>query len=349
MREPGVDSGRPVMFEQLEPRLLLDGNVQAWQANGDLNVRGDAADNDIEITPGPFPHWYVVDSPSGTTTINGAAGPAAIMDVTDDFNLNFTRGGDNDVVLDKDTSTYLHVHDRLTYRGGSGKDYVTLNGVLVAGRTKLLTRGGDDFVTGGNNSYFYGKVTVRSGAGVDNVGFGTVTTLHRGAYINTGSGADYVALGNPVFTLGKVKIRTGSGNDLVNVMKLAYIFRQLDIGTGFGDDTVNLSEDVYFGRKVIVNTGSGADTVDISDHALFDKRLVLKTGGGDDVVTVGIAADTGEFRDKVAINTGTGDDTLSVRGVEFQDLATANGGPGIDGYNDLGGITGTLTVNNFEV
>jgi len=336
------------MFEQLEPRVLLDGNVQVWEANGDLHVRGDAADNDIEITPGPFPDWYVVDSPSGTTTINGAAGPVSIDDVTDDVNLNFTQGGDNDVVLDKDTSMYLHVHDRLTYRGGSGEDYVTLTGVLVAGRTKLLTRGGDDFVTAGNNSYFYGKVTVRSGAGIDNVGFGTVTTLHRGAYIHTGSGADYVALGNPVFTLGKVKIRTGSGNDLVNVKQLAYIFRQLDIGTGFGDDTVNLSEDVFFGRKVTVNTGSGADTVDISDHALFDKRLVLKTGDGDDVLTVGIIADTGEFRDKVAINTGGGNDVLSVRDIEFQDVATADGGSGVDDYNDLGGITGTLNVTNFE-
>ena len=67
MGAPCVDSGPPVMFEQLEPRVLLDGNVQVWEANGDLHVRGDAADNDIEITPGPFPDWYVVDSPSGTT------------------------------------------------------------------------------------------------------------------------------------------------------------------------------------------------------------------------------------------------------------------------------------------
>ena len=45
MKAPYVDSGRPVMFEQLEPRLLLDGNVQVWEANGDLHVRGDAGNN----------------------------------------------------------------------------------------------------------------------------------------------------------------------------------------------------------------------------------------------------------------------------------------------------------------
>jgi len=337
------------MFEQLEPRLLLDGNVQVWEANGDLHVRGDAGNNWIEITPGPFPHHYEVSSLDGTTTINGAAGPATIVDVTDDFDLDFTRGGHNHVVLDKDASAYLQVHDRLTYRGGSGQDYVGLNGVLVAGRTKLLTGGWNDFVTVTGGSYFYGKVTVKSGAGSDNVSFGLVTTLHRGAYINTGSGADYVSFHSNLFTLGKVKVRTGSGDDFVNVGQLAYFFRELDIGTGLGDDGVDLWGNVVFGRKAAVNTGSGADTVNIFDNALFDKKLVLKTGGGDDVVTVGTAADTGEFRDKVAINTGGGDDTLNVRDVEFQDVATANGGPGTDDYNDLGGIIGTLNLTSFEV
>ena len=245
------------------------------------------------------------------------------MDVTDDVNLDFTRGGHNHVVLDKDTSAYLQVHDRLTYRGGSGQDYVGLNGVLVAGRTKLLTGGWDDFVTATGGSYFYGKVTVRSGAGIDNVSFGLVTTLHRGAYINTGSGGDTVGLPAGLYALGKVKVRTGGGDDFVNVGQLAYFFRELDIGTGLGDDTVHLSGNVVFGRKATVNTGSGSDAVHIWGNAIFYRRLVLKTGSGDDVLTV---ADT-----------------------EFRRVATANGGPGIDDYNDGGGIVGTLNVTNFEV
>jgi len=325
MKAPCVDSGRPVMFEQLEPRLLLDGNVDVWAANGDLHVRGDAADNDITIKPkfGPFPLAYEVESPSGTTTINGAAGPVTIHDVTDDFNLDFTRGGDNDVVLDKDALPYFQVHDRLTYRGGPGKDDVELKGVLVAGRTKLLTGAGDDTVAGLEGSYFNGKVTVRSGAGIDDVYLGTFTTLHRGAYINTGSGGDTVGLATALYALGKVKVRTRGGADTVNVWDTAYFSRQLDIATGVGDDTVLLSTNVGVGRKATVSTGSGSDSVDISTDVVFDKRFVLKTGSGDDVLNVG--------------------DT------EFKGVAAANGGPGTDDYNDGGGIVGTLNLTSFEV
>ena len=61
-----------VLFEALEPRLLLDGNVVASVVKGSLEITGDIENNDITITQGGTGDEFVVTG-NNDTTVNGGA------------------------------------------------------------------------------------------------------------------------------------------------------------------------------------------------------------------------------------------------------------------------------------
>ena len=78
-------------FEILEPRVLLDGNVEAVLAGGNLRITGDALDNRLEIDQ-IAPNTFIVSGLA--TTVNGQA-VETFINVTRGITVKMKDGNDN--------------------------------------------------------------------------------------------------------------------------------------------------------------------------------------------------------------------------------------------------------------
>jgi len=148
-----------VVFEALEPRLLLDGNVTATVSEGgDLKINGDRLGNDITIGAGIGAGQYHVTGNDGTT-VNGLLF-VVVENVSDDFKIDM-RGGDDRVEM-----SHLTVPDKLKIKTRWGADVVTLDDVIVQGVTNFSGGYRDDELTV-LSSDFYRHVKFEGGRGAD--------------------------------------------------------------------------------------------------------------------------------------------------------------------------------------
>jgi len=246
------------VFEPLEPRLLLGGNVTVVVSHGDLRIQGDRGDNVISVAPGggADPTEYVITGFDGTT-INGD--PAkTVVGVTDDFRIRMARGR-NEVEL-----AGLTVPDNLRITARGGQDDVRLDGVIVQGNTVITTRGGDDLVLIENNSELGAKATINAGPGADRVGLADADVAAR-TKIKTQGGPDVVHITNSNFN-GPFRLITGPGGDVVQIVD-AEIRSTSAIKTGGGGDDVTVTDSDFTGT-CFVSTGWGGDAL-LIDPTVF--------------------------------------------------------------------------------
>src|SRR5437870_2402290 len=128
-------------LEQLESRVVLDGNVHAFVRGGSLHLDGDSRNNEITIEQSAA-RSFTVTSRDGTTTINGQAGPLTFNGVRK--NLFIALKGGNDVVdLAGTSGSALAIRGRLFADLGSGDDQLLMENVHVRGMTINMGTGAD--------------------------------------------------------------------------------------------------------------------------------------------------------------------------------------------------------------
>lgn len=321
------------MFESLEGRCLLSGNVTADVIRNCLVIKGDAADNQIQITVDQG--QYVVTG-LGDTTVNDGA--SATLQASGSVVL--TMGDGNDEVTVQDA-----------YIGDS-----------VAGRTKNLFAdmgAGDDAfsILGASQAR---NVALRSGSGANtfNVGGDTGGTSLASLDIATGSGDSVVDIKGS--SIRWVNLCLGAGTNQVSIASVdgaattlgsVSIFgmrgtNQIDIQGALGAD--GTAYDTTIQGTLSVMLGKGDDVVTIgSDQA------GVKLGGA--MLSLGAGADQVSLTNVTAARTvnvqaGAGDDTITLSNSTFNGSVRLDGGAGTDTLNDSGNTyTQPAVIRNIEV
>ncbi len=160
-RKSGESADR-VLFEELEPRVLLDGNVMVTVSEGgDLKIKGDRLGNNITIGAGIGAGQYNVTGNDGTT-VNGLLF-VVVENVSDDFKIDM-KGGDDVLFM-----SLLTVPDKLRIKTRWGADLVGVVDVIVQGVANFSGGYRDDqFIVSG--SQFHRHVKFEGGRGADDFG-----------------------------------------------------------------------------------------------------------------------------------------------------------------------------------
>ena len=146
-------------IEQLERRLLMDGNVNAALNGGDLVVTGNSADNVIKITRTAAGKIRVAGLEG--TKVNGGPWKEFAAGTFDDLKIRLRQGGEDQVAIEGpikfagDVDAQLNnggfviegsagaaeVGEELKVLGGSRCDVTLRNEVIVHGNTTIQTGG----------------------------------------------------------------------------------------------------------------------------------------------------------------------------------------------------------------
>jgi VCBS repeat-containing protein len=212
-RKPGF---RSLALEQLESRVVLTGNVQAFVTGGTLRVNGDSADNQILISQ-VGPQIFQISSRDGTTTINGQTAPQTFSRAKNDMQINMGAG--NDVVeIAGVAGAPLTVKQRLSVVTGPGDDQVLVSNVRAL------------------------RLTIDTGAGNDtlNIGSGGATAgvnVTKEAVIAMGAGNDNAVIANSQFRKTLV-LDMGAGTDNATMTSTS-VTKKSTLNGGAGIDTLN--------------------------------------------------------------------------------------------------------------
>src|SRR4051812_34040742 len=172
------------MFEMLESRRMLSGNVSAAIVGGTLVVNGDNKSNGVDIaTHGDF---TTTVTPLPGTTVNGSAATAVF-------------GGFPDVRADM----------------GNGDDTVIMRD--FTGNSAAITTGnGNDSVIatwGGYPDNEPNNLSIDTGNGDDFVRFENGTFASSDVNVSTGNGDDTMQVSGYLFSLGNITFNGGRGHD----------------------------------------------------------------------------------------------------------------------------------------
>jgi hypothetical protein len=328
------------MFERLEDRNLLSGNVLASVAGGALVILGDRFDNDIVVAAGNNPGEVVVSTGQNNTTINGQAGPLTLTGFTGGCRILLRQGSDTLKL------SGLTVAGNLTVDGGVGDNTITIdsgttvranlwissNGCLnttiltdltVGGSVSLNGFRGDDVITADALSVAQ-ALTIRTGWGNDTATLTNCTVGHAATF-----GGTDVSLSGCTLQ-GMLTVNAGPLDGNVTVQNTT-VAKALAVHAGPGPDAVSIQGSTLSGA-VTIFTGLGADTVSI-DGTTVAGCFSLDAGGGNDTVTVATTANT-TFAKSTVFLLRPGNDALTVGSSQagshaiFQAAATFDGGMG---------------------
>jgi len=272
--------------ERLEDRTLLDGNVTALVASGDLSLEGDVDNNSVEVT---VVDGDVIVRGLDGTTINGSADPFVAFadtdtipgDVTaelgDGDDVLFISGGltiDGDVdVTDRSGANSLGVLNAtiggdLKVRNGAGADSISLENVIVDGSTSMSTSNGNDLIAI-LNSNFDGKVSIDAGKNNDQVVIQD-SDLDSDFKLILDKGDDGVVIEDTEIN-GNLHINGGRQNDYIHLSGILTGGRSTIFGS-LGNDTVVVMDDSQFeGFAFFGGILGRSDSIDISDDSDFDR------------------------------------------------------------------------------
>ena len=187
-------------------------------------------------------------------------------------------------------------NDTLEFHGSGSTDYKDMFGVtraipwtIVAGRTDVFGRGGDDDVELRGVS-FAERLSVNEGsAGLRFPGDG-------GAFIEL----------NSVATGGDVSLVAAANSQDIYVSD-AYVSGRLNLSSGSGRDVIRVDR-AFVMERVLTNAGSspGREFMALDDSG-FRNDLVIRSTAGDQTVQINGITGTGN----VDVRLGAGDDALS--------------------------------------
>jgi len=195
------------LFESLEHRDLMAGDVTAQLANGTLVIKGDTLDNGVQLSTGPNSGEIVV---AGTT----AGGSAT--------NLNGTANG---------SATFSNVTGlKIAMKGGN--DNVQFEPLTIDGNTRIRGgRGNDTFDIGG--AVFNGSLNLKLGRGDDKLTW-TSSTVSGEAEIKGRRGSDEVSIASGTFDT--LSVRLGRGDDSLSISGTT-VHTETDLNGGLGTNT----------------------------------------------------------------------------------------------------------------
>jgi hypothetical protein len=166
---------RPFIFERLETRTFLAGNVMVAVNSGELDITGDNANNSIQVTQLTSGAWKI----NGVNTqINGGSNSYTTTDpVTGNIVINLSGGSDTLKISNGNVSGALLINaDDVPSTPQDGNDNVQVSNVI----TGLSTAGDDNSLIinlgNGNNTAKLSDVTT-AGFGQVNSGVGNNTIL----------------------------------------------------------------------------------------------------------------------------------------------------------------------------
>jgi hypothetical protein len=194
LRKRLIDPDTPfeLSVEPLEQRRMLAGNVVVDVNGDDLSIRGDTADNELEVHVTGGTIW--VTGVNGTTLVGDANGAGNDFDTgiaakgLDNFKAILKKGNDRLILADSmqingratvslgsgndafliDGATGRSTSN-FTIRGASGNDLVELDGWKFDGTTKVALSGGNDTlgIGVGSTEFTSPKTRLIGGGGVD--------------------------------------------------------------------------------------------------------------------------------------------------------------------------------------
>ena len=310
---------RKLSMQVLEERTPLAGNIIAGLFGTYLQLNGDAADNQVEITE-PVPNQIQVTG-LGTTTINGLPSQTFAAPLIEHVGLR--TGPGHDSVYIKNLSLTDTPNGNLRVSTGSDDDQIKMKGVYTT-RSIVLA-------TGDHNDEIH---AVHSGT--------------RGVwYTHAGDGHDVVEM--EVVSADTMQANMYDGNDSIGI-KHARIARDLKINTHTDNDRVRLQK-VGAGDNIYVTLGQGLDSaflaqvsagIDVgldagseNDHVTFYKvsarhDLFAKMGAGDDHLKM----HTVKAGNHIHVNLSSGDDRASIFQAKAHDV-----------YVDAGAGNDSLRMN----
>lgn len=304
MRSSRARATGPV-FEQMEPRLLLDGAVTASVVDGNLLIDGDDMSNSILLTALAQPGEYVIRglNNAGPTTVNGS-GWATVAGVTNWISIDMLSG-DDVVNIGSRVGDDTVVDALMDINLGGGTNHLNIGRVLRAGRLR-----------------FGGRVDITGDVSVSNDPWGTGNVYVAGA------------------SLAGFNVDLGAGGHEKNVT-LVNLLHEMDVDSdipGFGDrdctiDSLGVSNslgsvdmfvrDTTVGRMSVV-TAEGGDEFDLgglvsglalfttaagADHFYFDQSDTRNCDLADVMIVTSYDNDSVQmsntYADNVYIDLGT--------------------------------------------
>jgi hypothetical protein len=194
------------MFESLESRRLLAGNVNVAVIGGHLIISGDNAANGITIEPHPEEDGTFIINGDLDTSLSGEFGTKFMSGVTGDVRISLRGGGDRVVIRG------IEVAKNLVIDSGAGDDRVELRDVAISQRLTVWTDTGADRVIV-TDVHSRGQTHLSTGFGYDLIA--TAGLVSDGdASIRTGAGIDTVSLAESTFN-GDLLILSTPGQDRI--------------------------------------------------------------------------------------------------------------------------------------
>jgi hypothetical protein len=151
---------RVLVFECLEERSLLAGNLNATVLDGLLTVSGNKKDNCVEVKGSGGGNVLVTETCKGT--INGLAEPFEAIGPITAVTVS-TKAG-NDTILIKKLNL-----DTLRVFGGAGLDKVSVDTTTVNILTSMKMHEDDDTVDFYKSDLSAGRFSLDGGDGIDTV------------------------------------------------------------------------------------------------------------------------------------------------------------------------------------
>jgi hypothetical protein len=181
------------MFESLENRRLMSGNVSVTFTGGLLSIIGDNKANQIDVEGGTNLSGVTVTGFNGTT-VNGQ--PSVFTNTGLPPDTRISLGNGDDVVVVHPASGVTPTVAKLDIDTANGNDVVAL--------------------VGNNAPNLNFSVNVNTGNGDDIVVLQDVISF-TDLNVSLGNGDDLLALDGGVQALGNIKVDGGRGNDtLIN-------------------------------------------------------------------------------------------------------------------------------------
>ena len=153
---------RQIVVEQLEPRSMLNGDVSITVTNGDLILRSDSDDINLEIGPGATQNSWLI-TPLDGTTANNRTDPLIVTGINDDVIIDM-RGARHSVwIHDLNIAGELSV----LFEGKENSDErMLLNSLRVQSYARIHTARGNDSVQI-IDSIFEQYISIGTGKGND--------------------------------------------------------------------------------------------------------------------------------------------------------------------------------------